>query len=524
MASNIDLIVEKFLSKDQKPNPEVSFEDICNLIEEQMNALEPYLDSTKEGASLTEAERFSYSIAIPKLVPTEAWGDPSAQDRAEINRVFSVVRGGANMKARIEDLNKFLDPTAAQRRRSPSVILNMMMVTEALQAALNDYNESAAGFVFEGFMAALTGGKQIAGRVRGTLPIEDFVAFSEIGQDDPVSLKLLGPDTPTKGSFTNLVDYLFVRGAEKITYLVVFKLTVGEKVEKLQFFDYVIDRENLVDVMLRSNNMGVLGSEAAAENLKAAIQNWNGQQGEGLREIALALNDMPGYTNKGMMYAMGRGGEAFQPPEDEPELGDLPPAERKRAELIRKLKLDAERINKERLGGFQKLKQYGKDPVDSKEARALRKKAKEELADIEAQLNDLGASLKESLFHEREKLMLEHETRLISEGKGDAKSQWAISRTEMDNMSDIINMRNYGVMDLSQKNIDELVEIYSEKLGAALQKLLENTKELTENIGRYYSESRRKRAMKANNAGQAKGEEIVGLLQEDPKYSEKEES
>ena len=118
--------------------------------------------------------------------------------------------------------------------------------------------------------------------------------------------------------------------------------------------------------------------------------------------------------------------------------------------------------------------------------------------------------------------MLEHETRLISEGPGDAKSQWAISRTAMDNMSGIINMRNYGVMDLSQKNIDQLVEIYSEKLGAALQKLLENTKELTENIGRYYSESRRKRAMKANNAGQAKGEEIVGLLQEDPKYSEKE--
>ena len=47
--------------------------------------------------------------------------------------------------------------------------------------------------------------------------------------------------------------------------------------------------------------------------------------------------------------------------------------------------------------------------------------------------------------------MLEHETRLISEGKGDAKSQWAISRTEMDNMSDIINMRNYGVMDLSRR-------------------------------------------------------------------------
>ena len=77
---------------------------------------------------LNEGKRFSYSIDIPKLVPTEAWGNPTAQDRAEINRVFSVIRGGANMKARIEDLNKFLDPKAAERRRSPSVILKMMMI------------------------------------------------------------------------------------------------------------------------------------------------------------------------------------------------------------------------------------------------------------------------------------------------------------------------------------------------------------------------------------------------------------
>ena len=176
-----------------------------------------------------EESRFSYSIAIPRLVPNEAWGDPNAQSRKEIERVFSVVRGGNNIQERIADINKFLTPKSAKRKTSANVILNMMMIVEALQATLNDYNESAAGFVFEGFMAALTGGKQISGRIRGTLPIEDFVAFSEIGEGDPVSLKLLGPDTPTEGSFTNLVDYLFARGAKKITYLVTYKDVVGEK-------------------------------------------------------------------------------------------------------------------------------------------------------------------------------------------------------------------------------------------------------------------------------------------------------
>ena len=107
---------------------------------------------------------------------------------------------------------------------------------------------------------------------------------------------------------------------------------------------------------------------------------------------------------------------------------------------------------------------------------------------------------------------------LLLEGAGDTKSQWGISRTQMDNMSALINMRNYGELNLSQKNIDELIEIYSEILGEALQKLLDGTQELTQNIGRYYSESKRDRAMKANSRGQENTKEIVELLQEDPKY------
>jgi hypothetical protein len=466
-----------------------------------------------------EEKRFSYSISIPRLIPTEAWGDPNSQSREDITRIFSVIRGGKNIKSRIDDINKFLTPDSAKRRKSPNVILNMMMIVEALQATLNDYNESAAGFVFEGFMAALTGGKQIAGRVRGTLPIEDFVAFSEIGDGDPVSLKLLSPETAIKGSFTNLIDYLFVRGAEKITYLVAFKNVVGERVEKLLIFDFVISRDNIVDVLLRSNNMGVLGSEAAAKNLKAAIANWDGSDGEGLREIALALNDMPGYTNKGILYDMGRGGEAFERPEDEVDTSQLPPEQREREQKIKDLKDEAQRIKNE-ISGYGILKKYGTDDPRriSKDEKA---EAEAKLDAIEKELQALGSSLNESRFHEVEKNMMT--TELLLEGEGDAKSQWSISRTAMDKMTDIIDTRSYGELDLSQKNIDELVKIYSATLGDSLQKLLDSTKVLTENIGRYYSESKRKRAMKANEKGQQQGEEIVELLREDPKYSKDEE-
>ena len=114
------------------------------------------------------------TIPLPSFSPTEAWGDPESQDREQVMKVFSVVRGGRDMKAKINNINSFLDPAVAAGKRSPGVIINMMMVVEALQATLNDFNESAAGFVFEAFMAALTGGHQQTARVGGTLPIEAF--------------------------------------------------------------------------------------------------------------------------------------------------------------------------------------------------------------------------------------------------------------------------------------------------------------------------------------------------------------
>lgn len=465
-----------------------------------------------------EGSRFSYSIAIPKLVPNEAWGKPSAQSRKEIERVFSVVRGGADIQARIADINKFLSPKSAKRKTSANVILNMMMIVEALQATLNDYNESAAGFVFEGFMAALTGGKQISGRIRGTLPIEDFVAFSEIGEGDPVSLKLLGPDTPTEGSFTNLVDYLFARGAKKITYLVTYKDVVGGVVEKLLIFDYVLSRENFIDALYPSNE-GVFGSRQNAEALKQAAQNWDGTP-EGLMPIAMALKDIPGYTKKGMLYAMARGGEAYVPPKDEVDIEDLPPEQREREEKIRALKSEYERIGTKRAKAFKKAETYGVE--QSEEDKQQKERDKRRAKEIEQELQSLGASINESRFHEREKLLMKEE-KILMESGGSGASQWKITRDAMNKMADLINMRNYGTLDLSQKNIDELVKIYSKILGNSLRKLLQNTKDLTENIGRYYSERMRSDAMEANKESQDQSEEIVKLLQKDPRYSKEEE-
>ena len=116
------------------------------------------MDNFDETPLITEASeggRFSFSIPIPRLVPTEAWGDPSSQSRKDIERIFASITRQPDIKARIAHVNSFLDPKEAVKKApggKVNTVLNMLQIIEALQSTLNDYNESSAGFVFEGFI------------------------------------------------------------------------------------------------------------------------------------------------------------------------------------------------------------------------------------------------------------------------------------------------------------------------------------------------------------------------------------
>ena len=84
--------------------------------------------------------------------------------------------------------------------------------------------------------------------------------------NENVSLKLLSPNTGIHGSFTNLVDYLFLRGGAgepKIRYLIGRKNSDdGEAVSQLSISDFMITRENFMTIMDSSNkNRALLGDE-----------------------------------------------------------------------------------------------------------------------------------------------------------------------------------------------------------------------------------------------------------------------
>ena len=533
------ILKEEYVKKERTVTPASLFE----MIEEIMGIPLSEVPTTDDSMGpLAEAERFSMSIPIPKLNPNEAWGDPKSQSRQDIDRIFASITRQPSIQARIDHVNSFVDPVRAKRKGTGqrfNAILNMMMIIEALQACLNDYSESSAGFVFEGFMAALTGGKQQADRVGGTLPIEDFVT----GDGENVSLKLLSPNTGIHGSFTNLVDYLFLRGGAgepEIKYLIGRKNSDdGNDVSQLAIFDFVISRENFMNIMSSSTkNRALLGDEQTKQLIENHIESFNDspEWKAGMQQI---LEKVPGYT--GGMFSKNVDASGQFEPDEESDLVD------RKARDFQKVVLGgyintAQRAAKESAAAGEEpnFEQWAnsqpddlkylmpavKNPEDQAEVAKAQKIQQRNLVKLQKAYNDAyteAAAAKEEedqqvteshfgAFHVREKRMMKEERTLMEGGGRDGGSQWEISRAGMNNLPDLAHVQYYGMLDLSNENIKAVSEIYIEKLQGDMMNLLETTKSFTENVGKYFSADRRSTAMNANKQAQQEGGEVVELL------------
>jgi len=524
MDTNWDLLIENHFKNKQKGNSTLSLNTLMESISEVMAELE-----SKDDYLLSEESKsFSMSIPIPRLVPSEAWGDPSSQSRQDVDRVFaSVTRKGGDMKSRVAHVGTFLDPAQAVKKApggKVNTILNMMQIIEALQAALNDFNESSAGFVFEGFMAALTGGRQEADRVGGTLPIEDFVT----ADDENVSLKLLSPNTPIHGSFTNLIDYLFIRGGNgvpSIKYLIAYKDSEDDAVAKLHFWDFLISRENFVDLMAESGNSGLFGSVGGQMKQHIASHQESEEWKLKMRQLLLQTS---GYNQKLGMFVknLSDEGEFYIPPDS----GTDPAVKNRQFTLMGKqaslsdLKNAAEEAGKEAgKSGGPALEDWLKSltltdlPNPGTQKRIKLNKDLERFWNRGFEAGSKEEEVVESYFgtfHESEKRHMKEELLLEARGGEGKKSQFSISRGGMNDIQFLAGTTSYGQLDMSQGNIDQLVKIYIEKLGEDLMSLLENTKNFSENIGRYFSADDRGEAAAANRTARDQGKEIVTSLEE----------
>jgi len=260
------------------------YENFLTAVDTLMHTAEPkeYLAEDEGLPQTYSKEAKSFVLSLPKFSPSEAWGDPNSEARDLMEKFFRQIGGGADVTKKLKYLQRLSAaiPTKGREISSPRRIISTLILLESLSACFNSFNDSAAGFVFEGFLAALLGGHQVSDPEDGSLPIEDIVAFSTYGSspDVPMSLKALKRTTNVKGSYTNLVNAL--NSYPEMKYIIAFKDKVGDDVGAVEVAEFTLSRTNLLEVLainLAGRRCLVLPGKSFQQSydfLATTVDNW----------------------------------------------------------------------------------------------------------------------------------------------------------------------------------------------------------------------------------------------------------
>lgn len=223
---------------------------------------------------------------LPTIKITEDWGKIGSKDRQIIEK-FTRNIGGNTLEEKIRNINSVISDREAT---TIPKILGSMVVIEILNAVLREFTESAGGFIFEGFLAGLFGGESVqitdvgdqaaAGEATEAAgkPITDVVLGGR-----EYSLKLLGKTTAVKGSFKNMVEHFRVK--DHIVYLDARRTKTGGDLSGLEFGEFVITRENFMQVFMDPFLKNVYPKEAGIENGKSLKLALEKLQGQALKEL-----------------------------------------------------------------------------------------------------------------------------------------------------------------------------------------------------------------------------------------------
>ena len=280
---NIDTLVESFYSK--KDETESIINEVLSILitEQEQGSAEKKID-----------------IKLPTIKFTEDWGKPDNEDRARIERYMRNIPGD-DLKTKLAGLNAILDGSV--KDAGVGTLLSTLIMIEILSTLAGEereFTESAAGFIFEGFLAGLFGDSSVQitdtagseGEQTGK-PITDVILNGR-----HYSLKLLGPNTALKGSWTNMVGhfedpstngeiiYLDARRVKGGLNFSEFRITLRDymKIFSDPFKKY--ERESTKDVTVSAEKL-----IPALEKLEASQR--EGGQGAKLKAIRIKGKKLP---------------------------------------------------------------------------------------------------------------------------------------------------------------------------------------------------------------------------------------
>lgn len=224
----------------------------------------------ERGLPATETRDKDITLRLPIIrISEKMWGKEGTKDREIIQSLLSkIVAKGTNLTEKIQYINDFIeDPPVTE---DISEILSHVVLLDTLTNILLHFNASAAGFAFEGFLAALLSGTQVPA---GTAGIQDLVDNDK----NPVSLKLLGEKPgDVHGSYRDLVDHFIDPGGLKqdpqsdqyvgqaggdgqMTYIVGLKTfkeagsaaaLTGQDAQAIRFFQFDFSAETFLESLL----------------------------------------------------------------------------------------------------------------------------------------------------------------------------------------------------------------------------------------------------------------------------------
>ena len=440
--NELDLLIEKHYQKRSKEK--FNADDLIKLVEQTLDRV---YDATLGSAELKEEAApglnnvssktaKEFLLSLPKFGPNESWGRPGSVDRETMNKVFGVIGGEASIEAKISFLGRIVDET--NQITSPRRIIGSLILLESLSTIITTFSAAPAGFVFEGYMAALLRGTQEAGvdPDKGNLPIQDLIAFNDIKghEGTPVSLKLLSPTTPIHGSYTNLVDSMDEFG--KMVYLIARK--VGDRIVLEEF---TLTQDNFIDAISftatgkrkKAKSLFRLGQYSAEKSIQILnkIKSWP--------EKYALLSRTAGYTGA---------------PIERPSKQVKKPAEKESPKL--KLgELPAEYVPPQ--GDYDFLQPINESSTESRKQTLLK--------------------------------------------EGSDKTQWSISDKQLPKLVNYVDVsyKELGSLPVSAKEIEKVAEREMQKLNDSLLELFTATKSLSDNINDYFTVEKRNSAIKSGN-------------------------
>jgi len=256
---------------------------LLELIDTEINGLLGITEAKKSAPCDVPSDKM-----IPKLTIAEIpWADmgegakkAASPERQEIEAYLSKLPQGADLPDKFKAIQDMLDGDLSavginvDARASIGTILSYTVFIKTLTSIVQNFNDSTAGFLFEGLLGVTAGGKQIE---TGAGTIADFETPME--NYKRVSLKLLAEKgsttsgggvskgTNVHGSFRDLVGDLQNDAYDnRMPYLVALKdfSGDGDKAQgSIKVFEFVFDQANFLNWM---------AGPGASSSSKATIQ------------------------------------------------------------------------------------------------------------------------------------------------------------------------------------------------------------------------------------------------------------